>query len=80
VTSMLSGDLQNHPRSSSKSGPLVQDSSTADYRVLGEVIDIAHLVLESGSPHQPHDQGFPDNLQTLTRITAGQFPYQRSTT
>jgi hypothetical protein len=25
---------------------MVGDSSTADYRVLGEVIDIAHLVLE----------------------------------
>jgi hypothetical protein len=31
---------------SSKSGPMVGDSSTADYRILGEVIDIARLVLE----------------------------------
>jgi hypothetical protein len=37
---------KTRPRWSSKSGPMVGDSSTADYRVLDEVIDIAHLVLE----------------------------------
>jgi hypothetical protein len=41
-SSIRSCDLQNPPQS----GPMVGDSSTADYRVLDEVIDIAHLVLE----------------------------------